>query len=100
MKSALHLIGLHPLLLPLNKLITYAFFHTDTLSICRDNLFLSSYMACTVHFVGNPLLTKWLFASSNMIYARGRQGIETSSFLERKIGHTIQRGIVTFLIWH
>ena len=28
-----------------------------TLSICRDSLFLSSYVPCTVHFAGNRLLT-------------------------------------------
>ena len=33
------------------------FFSHGTLSICRDNLFLSSYMPCSVHFVGNRLIT-------------------------------------------
>ena len=33
------------------------FFSHGTLSICRDNLFLSSYMPCAVHSVGNRLPT-------------------------------------------
>ena len=32
-------------------------FAHGTLSICRDNSFLSSYVPCSVHFVGNRLLT-------------------------------------------
>ena len=32
-------------------------FPNRTLSICRENSFLSSYMPCSVHFVGNRFLT-------------------------------------------
>ena len=56
-------------------------FSHGTLSICRDNLFLSSYMPCSVHFVGNRLLTNdilRLAISILFVSCRGRKPIETS----------------------
>ena len=56
-------------------------FPHGTLSICRDNLFLSSYMPCSVHFVGNRLLTNdilRLAISILFVSCRGRKRIETS----------------------
>ena len=79
------------------------FFSHGTLSICRDNLFLSSYMPCSVHFVGNCLLTNdilrlvisILFVS---LVVAVESALKRHSFLELKIIHATQRGIVTFLI--
>ena len=56
-------------------------FSAWTLSICRDNLFLSSYMPCSVHFVENRLLTNdilRLAISILFVSCRGQKGIETS----------------------
>ena len=66
-------------ILPVNK-IRMRFPH-GTLSICRDNLFLSSYMPCSAHFVGNGLLTNdilRLAISILFVSCRGRKPIETS----------------------
>ena len=52
-----------------------------TLSICRENLFLSRYMPCSVHFVGNRLLTNEilrLVISILFVSCRDRKRIETS----------------------
>ena len=81
------------------------FFSHGTLSICRDNLFLSSYMPCSVHFVGNRLLTNdilrlvisILFVS---LVVAVESALKRHSFLELKIIHATQRGIVTFLLWY
>ena len=51
------------------------------LSICRDNLFLSSYMPCSAHFVGNRLITNYILRlaiSILFVSCRGRKPIETS----------------------
>ena len=51
------------------------------LSIRRDNLFLSSYMPCSAHFVGNRLLTNYILllaVSILFVGFRGRKPIETS----------------------
>ena len=56
-------------------------FLNGTLSICRENLFLSSHMRCSVHFVGNRLLTNdilRLAISILFVSCRGRKCIETS----------------------
>ena len=56
-------------------------FPHGTLSICRDNLFLSSYMPCSVHFVGNRLLRNEilrLVISLLFVSCRDRKRIETS----------------------
>ena len=56
-------------------------FSHGTLSICRDNLFLSSYTSCSVHFVANRLLTNdilRLAISILFVSCRGRKRIETS----------------------
>ena len=56
-------------------------FPHGTLSIFRDNLFLNSYMPCSVHFVGNRLLTSdilRLAISILFVSCRGRKPIETS----------------------
>ena len=60
------------------------------LSICRDNLFLSSYMPCSAHFVGNRLITNYIL--------RLASSLKRHSFLKLKIIHAVQRGIVPFLI--
>ena len=51
------------------------------LSICRDNLFLSSYMPSSAHCVGNRLLTNYILRlaiSILFVSCRGRKPIETS----------------------
>ena len=51
------------------------------LSICRDNLFLSSYMPCSAHCVGNRLLTNYILRlaiSILFVSCRCRKPIETS----------------------
>ena len=51
------------------------------LSICRDNLFLSSYMPCSAQFVGNRLITNYILRlaiSILFVSCRGRKLIETS----------------------
>ena len=56
-------------------------FSHRTLSICRHNLFLSSKMPCSVHFVGNRLQTNnilRLAISILFVCCRGRKRIETS----------------------
>ena len=56
-------------------------FSHGTLSICRENLFLSSYMPCSVHFVRNRLLTNYILRlaiSKLFVSCRGRKRIETS----------------------
>ena len=56
-------------------------FPPGTLSICRGNLFLNSYMPCSVHFVGNRQLTSdilRLAISILFLSCRCRKPIETS----------------------
>ena len=51
------------------------------LSIFRDNLFLSSYMPCSAHFVRNRLLTNYILRLAIFILfvsCRGRKAIGTS----------------------
>ena len=65
-----------------SRLTTYlCVFSHGTLSICRENLFLSSCMPFSVHFVGNRLLTNdilRLAISILFVSCRGRKRIETS----------------------
>ena len=59
----------------------FCVFSHGTLSICRDNLFLSCYMPCSVHFVGNRLLTNdslRLALTVLFVSCHGRKHIETS----------------------
>ena len=68
-------------ILRVNKLDSYAFLSHGTFSICRDNLFLSSYVPCSAYFVGNRLLTNdilRLAISILFLSCRGRKPIETS----------------------
>ena len=54
----------------------------EILSICRDNLFLSSNMPCSAHFVGYRLLTNYILRlpiSILFVSCRGRKPIETLS---------------------
>ena len=65
-----------------SRLTTYlCVFSHGTLSICRDDLFLRSYMPCSVHFVGNRWLTNdilRLAISILFVSCRGRRRIQTS----------------------
>ena len=59
----------------------FCVFPHGSLSICRENLFLSSYMPCSANFVGNRLLTNHILRlaiSILFVSCRGRKPIETS----------------------
>ena len=58
----------------------FCVFPHGILSICRDNLFLSRYMPCSAHFVGNRLLANYILRlaiSILFVSCRGRKPIET-----------------------
>ena len=88
-----------------SRLTTYLIcvFSNGTLSICQENLFLSSCMPFSVHFVGKHLLTNDILRLAISILlvfkvVAVESALKRHSFLELKIIHAVQRGIVTFLI--
>ena len=72
-----------------------------TLSIFRDNLFLSSYMPCSAHCVGNRLLTNYILRlaiSILFVSCRGRKPIETSQLFKTQNNSRNSTWNCTFLI--
>ena len=79
-------------------------FSHGTLSICRETLFLSSYMPCSVHFVGNRLLTNdilRLVISILFVSCRRRKCIQTSQLFSGALARAkrAQRSTMGNKIW-
>ena len=86
-------------ILPVNKILMR--FSPWTLSICRDNLFLSSYMPCSAHCVGNRLLTNYILRlaiSILFVSCRGRKPNETSYLFKTQNNSRNSTWNCTFLI--
>ena len=92
--------GQKTMILPVSKTLM-RFFRMELFPFAETICFLSSYMPCSTHFIGNRLLANdilRLAISVLFVSCRGRKPIERHSILELKIIHAIQPGILTFLI--